>query len=70
MDRQFNQFARSLNSGKDRRFKILGIEKNGDGLKIIIGTGEPPSAQTCFHSGGVKDFDTFTCGGEEHCTGP
>jgi len=49
MDRQFNEFARSLNSGKDRRFKTLDIEKTGDELKLITGTGEPPSAHTCFH---------------------
>lgn len=70
MDRQFNQFARSLNPEKDRRFKILDIEKTGDGLKIIIGTGEPTSAHTCFHCRGVKDFDAFIFGGEEQRTRP
>lgn len=57
MDRQFNEFARSLNLGKDRRFKILDIEKTGDELKIITAMGEPPPAHTCFRFRGVKDFD-------------
>lgn len=65
MDRQFNEFARSLNPSKDRRFKILDIEKNGDELKIFVGTSEPWLPHTCFHFRGVMDFDTFIFSGEE-----
>ncbi|HEX8456207.1 MAG TPA: hypothetical protein VF656_02705 [Pyrinomonadaceae bacterium] len=65
MDRQFKRFAGSLNPAPDRRFKILDLEKNGDELKIVIGTSEPPSPHTCFHFRGVKDFDTFIFGGDD-----
>jgi hypothetical protein len=46
------------------------MEKTGNELKIIIGTGEPPSAHACFHFRRVKDFDTLIFGGEEQRTRP
>jgi hypothetical protein len=63
-DRQFNEFARSLNPKKERRFKILDIEKTVDELKIVVGTSEPRLPHTCFHFRGVMDFETFIFGGE------
>ena len=65
IDKQYHQFARVLNPTENNRLKILDIERSGDELKIVVGTGTPRRAQTCFHFRGVIDFDTFIFGGEE-----
>ena len=65
IDKQYHQFARSLNHTGSSRPKILDIERIGDELKIVVGTSEPRRALTCFHFRGVVDFDTFIFGGEE-----
>ena len=65
MDKQYKQFARSLNPAENRRLKILDIEWTGGELKIVVGTSEPRLAHTCFHFRGVIDFDTFIFGGGE-----
>ena len=65
IDKQYNQFAGSLNPAGKSRLSILDIERAGDELKIVVGTSEPRRAYTCFHFRGVTDFDTFIFGGEE-----
>ena len=65
MDKQYNQFARSLNPTGNGRLKILDIEQAGDELKIVVGTSEPRRAHTRFHFRSVIDFGTFIFGGEE-----
>lgn len=65
IDKQYNQFAGSLNPTGNNRLKILDIERDGDELKIVVGTSEPRREHTCFHFRSVIDFDTFIFGGDD-----